>query len=143
MSEFRLLERVARWESGTERHGAAGASLLIDSVIAHLRCILNTRQGSVPLDPDFGVPDFTNLAGGLSAGSVRDIEVAIRQVILRYEPRLRAPLVTLRADPADPMSLRFDVDGRLDVDGQEIPLQLSTIVGSNGKVSVPDHASRR
>ena len=39
--------------------------------------------------------------------------------------------------------LRFDVDGRLDVDGREIPLQLSTIVGSNGKVSVPDHALRR
>lgn len=143
MSEFRLLERVARWESGTGRHAAAGASLLIDSVIAHLRCILNTRQGSVPLDPQFGVPDFTNLAGGLSAGSVRDIEVAIRQVILRYEPRLGAPQVSLRADPLDPMSLRFDVDGRLEVDGQEIPLQLSTIVGSNGKVSVPDHASRR
>jgi type VI secretion system protein len=143
VSEFRLLERVARWESGTERHAAAGASLLIDSVIAHLRCILNTRQGSVPLDPHFGVPDFTNLAGGLSAGSTRDIEVAIRQVILRYEPRLAAPEVTLRADPLEPMSLRFDVDGRLDVDGQEIPLQLSTIVGSNGKVSVPDHSSRR
>lgn len=143
MSEFRLLERVARWESAAERHAATGASLLIGSVIAHLRCILNTRQGSVPLDPHFGVPDFTNLAGGLSAGSVRDIEVAIQQVILRYEPRLGAPQVRLRADPLEPMSLRFDVDGRLDVDGQEIPLQLSTIVGSNGKVSVPDHALRR
>lgn len=117
--------------------------MLIDSVITHLRCILNTRQGSVPLDPLFGVPDLTNLAGGLSAGSVRDIELSIRQVITRYEPRLRAPQVVLRADPGDPMSLRFDVDGRLEVDGQEIPLQLSTIVGGNGKVSVPDHALRR
>ena len=107
-----------------------------------MRCILNTRQGSVPLDPLFGVPDFTNLAGGLSAGSVRDIEVSIRQVITRYEPRLRAPQVALRADAGDPMSLRFDVNGRLEVDGQEVPLQLSTIVGGNGKVSVPDHALR-
>ncbi len=143
MSEFRLLERVARWESGTTRSNAARTSLLIDSVIVHLRCILNTRQGSVPLDPQFGVPDFTNLAGGLSAGSVRDIEVSIRQVIARYEPRLRSPQVALHADPSDPMSLRFDVDGRLDVDGQDIPLHLSTIVGSNGRVSVPDHALQR
>ncbi len=147
MNELRLLERVARWESGaergTERGNATQASLLIDSVIAHLRCILNTRQGSVPLDASFGVPDFTNLAGGLSGGSVRDMESAIREVITRYEPRLRAPQVALRADAGDPMSLRFDVDGRLDVDGQDIPLHLSTIVGSNGKVSVPDHASGR
>lgn len=143
MNEFRLLERLARWESGTARSNAARASLLIDSVIAHLRCILNTRQGSVPLDARFGVPDFTNLAGGLSSGSVRDIEVSIREVITRYEPRLRSPQVVLHADANDPMSLRFDVDGRLDVDGQDIPLHLSTIVGSNGKVSVPDHALRR
>jgi type VI secretion system protein len=142
VSEFRLLERVACWESGTARSNVTRASALIDSVIAHLRCILNTRQGSVPLDPLFGVPDFTNLAGGLSAGSVRDIEVSIRQVITRYEPRLRAPQVALRADAGDPMSLRFDVDGRLEVDGQEIPLQLSTIVGGNGKISVPDQALR-
>ena len=33
MNEFRLLERVARWESGTARSNATRASLLIDSVI--------------------------------------------------------------------------------------------------------------
>jgi len=142
VNEFRLLERVARWESGAARSNAARAGLLVESVITHLRCILNTRQGSVPLDSQFGVPDFTNLAGGLSSGSVRDIENAIRQVVMRYEPRLRSPRVSLRADAGDPMSLRFDLDGRVNVDGQDLPLQLSTVVGSNGKVSVGGFARR-
>lgn len=143
MNELRLLERIADWESGASRSNTARADLLIGSVISHLRCILNTRQGSVPLDPLFGVPDFTNLAGGLAKGSARDIELGIRQVITRYEPRVRNPRVSLRADASDPMSLRFDLDGRLDIDGREIPLHLSTIVSGSGKVSVPDVAPER
>lgn len=143
MNELRLLERIADWESGTARSGAARADLLIRSVIAHLRCILNTRQGSVPLDPLFGVPDFTNLAGGLATGSARDIEAGMRQVIARYEPRVRDPQVSLRPDASDPMSLRFDLNGRLALDGREIPLHLSTIVSGSGKVSVPDLALDR
>ena len=138
MNERRLLERIADTESGAAQIQTARAEVLLRSVVTHLRCILNTRQGSVPLDPLFGVPDFTNLAGGLGAGSVRDIEVAIRQVVTRYEPRVRQPQVTLRADAGDPMALYFDLDGRLDIDGQEIPLHLSTVVHGSGQVRVPD-----
>lgn len=140
MNERRLLERIADTESGAARVPAPPAEVLMRSVIAHLRRILNTRQGSVPLDPLFGVPDFTNLAGGLGSGSVRDIEASIRQVIARYEPRVRQPQVSLRADASDPMALYFSLDGRLDVDGQEIPLHLTTVVDGSGQVRVPDTA---
>lgn len=140
MNERRLLERIADTESGAAQIPASRAEVLMRSVVTHLRCILNTRQGSVPLDPQFGVPDFTNLAGGLGTGSVRDIEASIRQVITRYEPRVRQPQVSLRADASDPMALYFNLDGRLDVDGQEIPLHLSTVVDGSGQVRVPDVA---
>lgn len=140
MNERRLLERIADTESGAAQVSTPRAEVLLRSVIAHLRCILNTRQGSVPLDPLFGVPDFTNLAGGLGAGSVRDIELAIRQVITRYEPRVRQPQVTLRNDASDPMALVFNLDGRLEIDGHEIPLHLSTVVHGSGQVRVPDVA---
>lgn len=138
MNERRLLERIADTESGATRIQAPRAEVLMRSVITHLRCILNTRQGSVPLDPKFGVPDFTNLAGGLGTGSVRDIEQSIREVITRYEPRVRQPQVSLRADASDPMALYFNLDGRLEIDGQEIPLHLSTVVDGSGQVRVPD-----
>lgn len=138
MNERRLLERIAAAEEGDGPEHATRAAVLLHSVTVHLRCILNTRQGSVPLDPLFGVPDFTNLAGGLGTGSTRDIETAIREVIARYEPRVREPQVRLRPDTHDPMSLCFDLDGRLNIDGKEIPLHLSTVVDGSGQVRLSE-----
>lgn len=138
MNERRLLERIADAEGGRGQDSGSRAEVLLRSVVAHLHRILNTRQGSVPLDPLFGVPDFTNLAGGLGAGSVRDIELGIRQVVARYEPRVRDPQVRLQSDASDPMSLSFALDGRLEVDGQLIPLHLSTVVDGSGQVRLSD-----
>lgn len=88
------------------------------------------------LDPLFGVPDFTNIAGGLNAGSTADIEADIKRMVLRYEPRIKSPKVTLRQDASDLLSIEFVLEGSLDVDDREIPLLLATTVGANGKVRV-------
>lgn len=88
------------------------------------------------LDPLFGVPDFTNIAGGLNAGSTADIEADIKRMVLRYEPRIKSPKVTLRHDASDLLSIEFVLEGSLDVDDREIPLLLATTVGANGKVRV-------
>jgi type VI secretion system protein len=64
MRERRLLERIANWsEADAERTSQTQVDILVRSVNDHLSRLLNTRQGSVPIDPHFGVPDFTNLAG--------------------------------------------------------------------------------
>lgn len=136
MKELRLLERISRWEEGGERTNQTQVDILIQSVIDHLRRLLNTRQGSVQLDPAFGVPDFTNVAGGLAAGSTRDIEEALRRMVQKYEPRLKSPRITLSRESSDVLSLRFTLDGMLEVDQRDIPLQLSTTVGANGQVNI-------
>lgn len=136
MKELRLLERISRWEEGGERTNQTQVDILIRSVIDHLRRLLNTRQGSVQLDPSFGVPDFTNVAGGLAAGSTRDIEEALRRMVLKYEPRLKSPRITLSRETSDVLSLRFTLDGMLEVDQRDIPLQLATTVGANGQVNI-------
>jgi type VI secretion system protein len=68
----RKVEGKARGESrgptGGERLRATRVDALIESILAHLVRILNTRQGSVPIDPAFGVPDFTNLGVGGGVG---------------------------------------------------------------------------
>ncbi len=136
MKERRLLERIAAWEDGEQRTNQTQVDVLIRSVTDHLRRLLNTRQGSVQLDPLFGVPDFTNIAGGFTAGSTRDIEEEIRRMVLRYEPRIKSPRVTISRESTDILSIRFALEGRLEVDDREIPLQLSTTVGASGKVNV-------
>jgi type VI secretion system protein len=136
MRERRLLERIANWEDGDQRTSQTQVDILVRSVTDHLRRLLNTRQGSVQIDPLFGVPDFTNIAGGLSAGSTRDIEEEIRRMVLKYEPRLKSPKVVLNLEATDVLSINFGLQGTLDVDNRAIPLQLSTSVGANGKVNI-------
>lgn len=136
MKERRLLERISHWEEGGERTNQTQVDILVRSVMDHLRRLLNPRQGSVPLDPQFGVPDFTNIAGGLASGSPREIEEAIRRMVQKYEPRLKSPKVTLNRESTDVLAIRFDLGGMLEVDNRDIPLQLSTTVGANGKVHV-------
>lgn len=136
MKERRLLERIAAWEDGEQRTNQTQVDVLIRSVTDHLRRLLNTRQGSVQLDPLFGVPDFTNIAGGFTAGSTRDIEEEIRRMVIKYEPRIKSPRVVISRELTDILSIRFTLEGRLEVDDREIPLQLSTTVGASGKVVV-------
>jgi len=134
--ERRLLERIANWKAGDERTNQTQVDVLVRSVMDHLTRLLNTRQGSVQIDPLFGVPDFTNLAGGMAAGSTREIEEEIRRMVLRYEPRIKSPKVTLNRELTDVLSIRFALEGSLEVDNREIPLQISTIVGASGKVNI-------
>lgn len=137
MKERRLLERISNWNDGDAlRTNQTQVEILVRSVSEHLRRLLNTRQGSVQIDPNFGVPDFTNLAGGTGKGSVKDIEEEIRRMVMRYEPRLKSPRVTLNSEATDVLSIRFSLHGILQVDERDIPLQISTTVGSNGKIDI-------
>lgn len=134
MREERLLERISRWEVGFDRTNLTSAELLVNSILAHLSRILNTRQGSVPIDPAYGVPDFTNLAGSFVSGSTRDIENQIRRVVERYEPRLRHPEIHLVEEGHDVLSLRFELAGEVSANDRDIPVHLATTVTSDGKV---------
>jgi type VI secretion system protein len=135
MRERRLLERVSYWERGMDRSHQTEAETLVRSICGHLLRLLNTRQGSVPLDPLFGVPDLTNVAGGLASGATADIEEEFRRVITQYEPRLKKPRVSAIARDGEVLALAFSVSGMLEVNDQLIPLQLSTRLDGNGKLS--------
>lgn len=112
------------------------AEILVDSILSHLRRILNTRQGSVPIDPEFGVPDFTNLAGSFSVGTTSQISDDMTRMIERYEPRLKKPLIEFIEIQDSVLTLAFSITGLIEVDNLDIPIRLSTQVLPNGKVSL-------
>ena len=60
---------------------------LKSSIIENLRMVLSTRQGSVQHLPDFGMPDILQLYFN-SDNSIDPIKKEIRNVILKYEPRI-------------------------------------------------------
>ena len=80
-------------QADNSRTHVTQAEALTQSIVAHLQRILNTRQGSVPIDNEFGVPDFTNLAGSFAVGQTTQIIENMTRMIARYEPRLKSPRI--------------------------------------------------
>jgi type VI secretion system protein len=57
-------------------------------------------------------------------------------MVLKYEPRIKSPKVVLSRESSDLLTILFGLEGKLEVDDREIPLQLSTTVGASGKVNI-------
>lgn len=137
MQEQRLLERIAHLEMGnTPESKQTNEQRLICSIQSHLLRILNTRQGSVPIDPNFGVPDFTNLAGSFSAGSTPEIVHDLTRMIQLYEPRLMQPKITVAEADNEVLSLSFQLEGVVRIADRNIPIRLATRVSASGKVTL-------
>ncbi len=60
---------------------------LRNSIIENLRMVLSTRQGSVQHLPDFGMPDILQLYFD-SGNSIDPVKKEIKNVIMKYEPRI-------------------------------------------------------
>ena len=103
------------------------------SIVAHVRAMLNTRLGEVPCAPSLGVADFSDLVHAFPAGA-QQLAASMRATILQHEPRLRA--VTVRQVPGeDPLVLRFEINGQPAAAGGK-PIRMSTTVRAGGRVDV-------
>jgi type VI secretion system protein len=137
MAERRLLEQIAHWESGAIRTNKPQLDILTESVISYLRKILNTRQGSAPINDDFGVPDFTNIgSGGLDGGSLSDISGEIARMIVQFEPRFKNVNVSVAEFEATGFSLNFLISGTLHISDQVQNVKFHAAVGGNGNIQV-------
>lgn len=135
MREDRLLKRISAWEKEPHRRSIEDPKRTLDSVLDHLQQILNTRQGSVPIGEDYGVPDFTELLHAYP-DSVRDFERSIRQTIQKYEPRLNGIRVRLIPQDEDFLSLRFQIMAKLVTEDHKEPVLFESVVDSDGKISI-------
>jgi type VI secretion system protein len=134
MREERLTERIRSQEREPLRRGGQSRNRCIDSILAHLQRILNTRQGNVLIAEDFGVPDFLNFLQSFP-DSVHHIEESIRTAINRYEPRLSSASVVFMPREDDELTLRFQIIACLATDGERQVL-LETVVDTDGRVCV-------
>lgn len=137
MPEERLLERIRNLERDPERRVVKNVSREVESVIGYLQRLLNTRQGSSPIEEDFGIPDFTNVPGETISDTARDMERTIRQVIQKFEPRLANVRVSFVPQKDELMSLRFKIEASL---GREkgVPVAFETVVSSEGRVKISE-----
>ncbi len=141
MPSLRLSERLGYAVNPRATSGLTEDSLGRKSIVDHLTRLLNTRQGSAPIDHSYGMSDLSNIAGSFAVGTTEAIceEVAIQ--ISRYEPRLANPRITVSnsSEERNVIALRFDVSARL-VDSQrkvtDEVLSLMMRIDSSGRVNL-------
>jgi len=106
----------------------------IDSIVEHLRVLLNTRQGEAPTAPDFGIIDFTDVVHAFPEG-IQVLQRAIRATILQYEPRLKNVTVRhIRDDEV--LLLKFEIAAQLAQAGSRGTLKFRTQINAGGKFDV-------
>jgi type VI secretion system protein len=135
MREQRLLERICSWEKEPDRRSREDSGRIIDSVMTHLQRILNTRQGSVQIADDFGLPDFTYLIDNYPE-SIMDLERSIRRMVQKYEPRLTSIQVNFIPQEDEKLSLDFQITAELRAGDEKLPVRFDSQMESSGKVNV-------
>ncbi len=135
MREARLLERIRKREQDPLRRESEDPSKVIDSIQAHLKQILNTRQGNVPISEEYGTPDFTEFLTDYPQ-SLRGFERAIRQTIIQYEPRLRAVRVAFTPQEDDRLVVKFQIHAKLSATDANTSVLFESLLDSDGQISI-------
>ncbi|WLE99140.1 MAG: type VI secretion system baseplate subunit TssE [Candidatus Electrothrix communis] len=135
MREARLLERIRQREQNPHRREGEDPSRVIDSIQEHLRQILNTRQGNVPISEEYGTPDFTEFLVDYPQ-SLHGFERAIRHTVRLYEPRLRAVRVVFLPQEDDLLSLKFQIFAKLATPGSNDSVVFESLMDSEGQISI-------
>jgi type VI secretion system protein len=138
--EQTLLERIAAAGPGGARLRYAPTTeenleALMESIRRNLGRLLNARQGMSETVPDYGLPALADLLVG-SEEAVRRVQEAIREVIEKFEPRLRHVRVTHRADQGTSHRLVFRIDGTMVGRSGEHRVWYETSLDTSGEVQV-------
>ena len=131
--EKTLLERIDDPDTTGERRLHADPHRVSQSVIRHLQKMLNVRQGSVLTLPDYGMPDFNDLAKQFPSAIVA-IRRVIKDSLEKYEPRLRRVQIRHIPNEDDPMDLQFEISARLVLDDEESAVTFQTVLNDTGHV---------
>ena len=137
MRDERLLERIYLLEKEPARREGHDPMRQINSILNHLQRVLNTKQGSVLIANDYGIPDFTNLPGAFSTGSTHEVERIIKNVIEKYEPRLTKVRASFFPQEEDMLALHFEIGARLTTD-ENVPVTFETVVDAGGKINIKE-----
>jgi type VI secretion system protein len=105
--------------------------------------MLNTRRGTVPIAPDYGIADLTDLGSSFTEEGVGDLEKELASVILRYEPRLSDVHLKYTPRPDLPLSAVFRLEATVMIDNSPTPLLLETILDATGVVRLREDDDAR
>jgi len=117
------------------RQAAASAeSTIRDSVLQHLQAMCSTRLGSVPIRPDYGLPDISEMVHSFP-DAIDAIARALTHTIEKYEPRLTN--VVVRHVPSNIVELvvRFEITAHI-ADFKHSPVRFETSIDGSRRMRV-------
>ena len=104
----------------------------IESIVEHLRALLNTRRGDAVTVPDYGLEDLADLADAFP-DATNIWKKSIQETVEKYEPRLTK--VRVRHLPSeDTLTIAFEISARLTSDQKSVCVQ--TKVDPKGRFDV-------
>ncbi|MFT4607759.1 MAG: type VI secretion system protein [Urechidicola sp.] len=135
--KLRLLKRIKGWEeAGQVSASDIDINEVLESVRDDLEKLFNTRRGTVLIDQDFGLPDFTHLMNGYSAPDVDEIQRDILHQVRTYETRLDNSIVVAQVSKVADNSLGFGLTAVFNHKNQEQTLSANISIKDNGSVDV-------
>jgi type VI secretion system protein len=140
MTRVRLLERLNRDPAAVRGRRVREDREVRDSVAAHIEHLMNTRRGNVPIDPEFGLPSLGQR--GVGADGADALGQAVREVLERYEPRVRDVEVVNRGFSREELGVRLEIHARVDYHGKALPVQVRGTMLADGRF-LPEGGRRR
>lgn len=130
-----LLERIADSRRDIPLTIGENKEALAESVLRNLQNMLNTRQGHVLVQPDYGMPDVTEFVQTLPE-LVKAVEKGIKNSIQKFEPRLKNPVITYVPAEHYQTELRFEISAELVTEREKAPVSFETEVSSSGQIKI-------
>ena len=135
MAARTLIERIMLASEAAGRPTPSDRNAAVDSVLANLKDVLNSRAGCAETRPDLGVPDFNDLVGKFP-DAIHIIARAVKEQIDRFEPRLSSVSVRHVEDPDNPLNLVFEIHAALGVGDAQGRVTFETVLGDDGFMQV-------
>lgn len=133
----RLLKRIKAWEeSGVVSSSDVDANEILESLRDDIEKLFNTRRGTVLIDDDYGLPDFTHLMNGYAAPEVGVIERDLLAQIKRYEKRLSSISFSYQPPNNSLASLTFTMNAMFSHKEQDIRMAANVQFFNDGSVTV-------
>jgi len=134
-----LFDHEPRRREETQPRRVLMRERLIESIQIELSRLLNTRcsttmaglEGQERTVMNYGLPDFTTL-NPTSDGDRQRLARLIVEAVRAYEPRLRNPLVDVKADPRNGRMLRVTLDGVLVIENLSEPVSFPLVIEERG-----------
>jgi len=137
MSKERLLKRIRKWSINEGRASSnIDYSAYVGSLFADLSQIYNTKKGTVLLDNQFGIDDFTSLMSSMSPPEIEKLSQSFMELTSKYENRLKNVFIKYEFREQDMGVIRYLATAKVMYMESSTPVRFYILLLGDGSVAI-------